>query len=109
VGEMTMIERVKESVRSYEVMRHNLEWRVVRLSGFGDIRFRSKVFDEAQAICDELNARAAIEAMREPSEAMKRAASVNGDWGRGIKGRPWVDETASYQAMIEAALKEAGS
>lgn len=101
-----MIDRVKGAVRSYEVMRHNFEWRVVRLSGFGDIRFRSKVFDEAQARCDELNARAVIEAMREPSEAMKR----DGAWTLWHHTNSKASATTIigeiFVSMIDAALTE---
>lgn len=97
-----MLERIIKAVRSYEVMRHNLEWRVVRLAGFGDIRFRSKDYDEAQARCDELNARAVIQAMREPTEAM---------WNATAKTLPKSSPLTTgdlYRAMIDAALSEGG-
>lgn len=98
-----MFERITEAVRAYEVMRYNFEWRVVRLSGFGDVRFRSADFDEAQAICDELNARAVLEAMRRPTAEMWAAADV----AKIVKEKGFFTTGELYQAMIDAALKEA--
>ncbi len=47
-------------------------------------------------------ARAAVAAMREPTEAMERAAFSNMDKNGYAAGNP----TSDYSAMIDAALKE---
>jgi hypothetical protein len=50
-------------------------------------------------------ARAAIEAMREPSEAMHDGAR---DWSRVLYGKPigYAASGGCYRAMIDAALEE---
>lgn len=53
----------------------------------------------------EKSARAAIEAMREPTEAMVDAAYANMDKNRYEQGNPASD----YAAMIDAALTHEGS
>lgn len=48
------------------------------------------------------DARAAIEAMREPTDAMMAAVDCAGEKADWLSGRAW---TAAWQAMIDEALK----
>lgn len=49
------------------------------------------------------HARAAIEAMREPTEAMMAAVDCAGVKAEWLSGKAWA---AGYRAMIDAALSE---
>jgi hypothetical protein len=58
-------------------------------------------------------ARAAVEAMREPTEAMIEAGHASGDWGPGSTtladnalGNYDADAKTCFQAMIDAILNE---
>ncbi len=51
----------------------------------------------------ERNARAAIEAMREPTDDMMHAVGCGGERKEWLSGQAW---RASYQAMIDEALKD---
>lgn len=51
-------------------------------------------------------ARAAIEAMREPTEAMVKAGTIGWDPMDGSGVRPVFDPTKPYEAMIDAALND---
>lgn len=50
-------------------------------------------------------ARAAIEAMREPTIAMVKAGTISWDPMDGGPVRPMFEPTKPYQSMIDAALK----
>ena len=66
-------------------------------AGRGDSHLRSQMLTEA--VCLDL-ARAAIEAMREPTPEM-----IDGAWEALV---PAGDLTAGYQAAIDAAISEEG-
>ena len=73
--------------------------RVARAICASDFDGDTAVYDEMSAAQREnftVNARAAIEAMREPTDAMLMAAGLHG--GSTTKGR--------YRAMIDASLHE---
>lgn len=107
-----MIERVARASQSYAVMYShqtvgdglrtvNRQWQVYAMAWASadqpptvfEASFSEKA--PAHALCARLNARAAIEAMREPTEAMAEA-------GAKVGGRLPV---ATFRAMITEALR----
>jgi hypothetical protein len=80
-----MVERVARAMAADYNIRHDCQ------HGFDDVFFLDAVRDEWRAA-----ARAAISAMREPTEAMVRAANRN--------NHPRDEET--WRTMVDAALEE---
>jgi hypothetical protein len=106
-----MIERVALASQSYAVMYShetvgddlrtvNRQWQVYRMEQATRDKpptvFEASFTEKgaAYALCARLNARAAIEAMREPTEAMLNFGVIQD-----------MDVTDIWQAMIDAALK----
>jgi hypothetical protein len=58
-------------------------------------------FPDAEEECRQ-EARAAIEAMREPTEAMMAAVDCGGEKADWLAGKAW---KAGWQAMLDEALK----
>lgn len=119
---MGMVERVARAVESVEIYSRFNDWTSDRVDGFpieiyvhdgaADIivthRFPGRR-DECSVRRAEVEriarARAAIEAMREPTEEME----INGTNARMNTGLSTYNETpAMWRAMIDAALKEEG-
>lgn len=107
-----MVRRVAGAIRSFEVVpdtrRGVTFWCVHPRNRYGPAdrlaEFAQAYRGDAEADCDARNARAAIEALREPSDAMAEAGfQETGDpcWPENVK-RAW-------RAMIDAALSEATS
>ena len=103
-----MIERV-----SFEMQRYCVEESVDGTFWIEDgyrnaiVRLGLTAHDEPQDVCDELNARAAIAAMREPTDAMVKQGEMAAyeyradpaDWTLKLTKDAW-------RAMIDAALKD---
>ena len=85
-----MIDRVARAIWEHRAKQVRLEYPdLLPLEGWGAVAIANGVMGEA---------RAAIEAMREPTEAMQNAGSERG----------WTPPTGAmiWQAMIDAALNE---
>ena len=103
-----MVDRVSFEMQRYQV-EESLDGTFFIQDGYTDIVVKTGLTaeDDPHDICDRMNAKAAILAMREPTEAMKSASItqtetvINGRTGTLTLG-PF---TIPYQAMIDAALK----
>lgn len=63
-------------------------------------------YSEDQKEFHRRRARAAIEAMREPTKAMVKAGTISWDPMDGSPIRPMFDPKRPYEAMIDTALNE---
>lgn len=98
---MTLIERVARAMFHAECEPHKA------VTGYGD----TFGWDDAMpAVRDRLmaSARAAIGAMREPTDLMIKAAEDGDDQGSSIYGDPFtpLPHDEAWKAMIDAALQE---
>ncbi|MQX90295.1 hypothetical protein [Sinorhizobium meliloti] len=113
----TMVERVARAIDEADVgysinltrLVDGVSTYTLRYHGVSDLlEFGS--YDEAsehvRATRDERRARAAIEAMMEPTEAMLRCADEVVLTDEEIHRGPFEMSKAEWQAMIQAALKE---
>lgn len=107
MGEMTMLDRVAAAMERYyvslwhEVTGRGVWWLVLDRDKSLDAVFRGHSQEEAREFCRKANARAVVEAMREPTEAIYLARPVHihdrEDWRR------------IWQGAIDAALTEPGT
>ena len=97
-----MVERVAKAFQTFSVGGYDNHWNICRRdTATGDfvevVEVRSGSYADACIYCNEMNARAAIAAMREPTEAMMEA------------GNPYADDNAvwrAWRAMIDITLKK---
>jgi hypothetical protein len=97
-----MVERVRAALATYEIATRGnangeAEWSV-RSTSTGHATAAGLSYAEAKKLCGEWNARAAILAMREPTEPM-----VNAIDARGGDPGPFVN---NWYRMNDAALAE---
>lgn len=82
-----MIERVARRLHSADMVWNEVDWERLR---------------EPQVSAFTRSARAAIQAMREPTEAMERVALIPDPDGSGL----WSNVSFIWERMIDAALDE---
>lgn len=94
-----LIERVSFEMHRYQLEKSTEETFFI-VDGYLDTIVRSGLTanDEPMDLCDEMNARAAIEAMREPTEAMVEACDR---FRVGIH----LETRDAWTVMIDEALK----
>lgn len=103
---MTMIERIIRASKSNDVRLDSKKgcdrWMILSITHSGKASYRESGPLEAHARmeCERLNARAVLEAMREPTEFMHAQGH------RKNSCLEWDDPLAVWQAMIDAALAE---
>ncbi len=117
-----MIDRVARAMHTFAVAYSHATlmdmstvdkaWRVYRLFDGNPFMSPDQVWEgefdaksDAHALCNRLNARAAIEAMREPTHDMLAGAlkELSGPTDRAPKAQAW-DTLRGYRAMIDTAL-----
>jgi len=101
---ISMVERVARAIEDVVApsVRYFGDNVAARVRSTGDILYEGRSEEEATRIADawfmQARARAAIEAMREPTEAMLSDGLAIHDWDHGLAD--------VYTAMIDAALAE---
>jgi hypothetical protein len=103
-----MVERVRVALATFEVAAggsrtETAEWSV-RGTDTGHATATGLTYDEAKKLCGRLNARAAILAMREPTEAMVSAGRKHCRDDQSNYGD--AQATAIWKAMIDAGVTE---